>query len=553
MKTLLRIAVLGYWLASHQLQAQCDSLRLAFRGRWHFNNDTLYIDGGFLTAYPTIGSGVYSGTYIWYWHLSHEPAPGASYLLQSGSLSGQSPTLNVPLNYSAHPTYYSLTLIAVAYSPSGTFVCTDSSTIVIRGDTFSTATNPWRQFCADSVFLLIGGNSVQPNRTITLPLGTYAFDMSPRDAIHGWRLGGPSGPQSGPAPNPPNASPIGTIYLTSPGLHELAIPMYYSPCLIDTFRYYIQAVGFSFPDTCAGPAVQPCYTQLIINNASYLPVGVPINLAAGSYTFYLASADPLSFSPPPICNYSWRLCSPTLPQCLEGEGSTFSAYISQGQYTLTVISRCTWLCIITQACTDTIQFSLKGGAAPNDSVIVYYPGDSTVYTPGDTIALPVDTICLYAGVQVPHPDSLYWWSWTYYGPNGLALDSGITPVSCFSATQAGVYWITYEWGSPPNGRTAQQGPYTFYLKFGDVSTSLAQSNKSSPTLSPNPTTNPATLLLPYRIPYTVSVWEVTGREIWRTTLEGGQTYSLPIYLPRGVYLVRVETASDSYTLRLVME
>lgn len=63
MSTLGKLVGLGLWLAP--LYAQCDSLRLAYGGSWHYNGDTLHIQGGFLTAYPRI-YGPASNTVTWF-------------------------------------------------------------------------------------------------------------------------------------------------------------------------------------------------------------------------------------------------------------------------------------------------------------------------------------------------------------------------------------------------------------------------------------------------------------------------------------------------------
>lgn len=549
MKTLAWTSVLGLWLAPLFMKAQrCDSLRLAFRGQWHWDGDTLYIDGGFLTAYPRlgpIGPTPPPGNYTWYWWLNQ--LQGGSYF-RSGSLTGGSPTLNVQLNYGAHPTYYELWLVVIGNAATGTGSCTDSLRIIIRGDTIHPQPNYRCDSIRNSVSLLIGGRSVRFGGTVTLPTGSYTFNISPRDMVYGWRLTGPSGTQTASGIFAPSS--LDTLYLTSPGTHQLDISVYYAGCLPDTLRYFIQAID-SFPGISCQPAVnQPCHTRLIVNNATYLP-GQFVQLANGVYTFHLAPVSPPSTSSL-NCQYTWRICGDTIPGgCMSGQGSNFSAYIGPARYSVDVISTCQWICETTQVCRDTVSFTLSGGFNPNDTVVVSHPGSPTPYHPGDTIPLPLDTVCIYAGVQTLHPDSLYWWNWIYYGPNGQPLDSGITPVSCIYPTSAGVYSLVYGLVPPPNQRTAQNRSYTFYLHFGRTA-GLNTSPSSVPVLYPNPTSGPLWITLPEAVPYRLTVMDPTGRVIEALTVKGGGSHLLPFRLASGVYILRAESGTQLHTLRVVV-
>ncbi|MDW8417130.1 MAG: T9SS type A sorting domain-containing protein [Bacteroidia bacterium] len=555
--SLVKTVVLGLWLASHLLHAQCDSLRMAHAGQWYSNGDTLHIQGGFLTAYPRIGTSYQSGyPTLWYWFLSRIAGSGQSYYVASGSLSGttgSSVTLNVQLDYAYHPTFYHLTLIAHVYAPGGTFACTDSALIVIRGDTLPP--NPWAGFCRDSILLQIGGQQVRPQRSVSLPLGSYPFSLNRTGDFRGWWLTGPSPAQHRPDNrNLPAGTILDTAHFTAPGTHYLRIYFYNGICF-DTLTYIIHAYNPNPNQNCANSgAFSPCLPQLTVNNATYLP-GQVITLANGTYTFHLAPAANLPPSTSPSYQYYWQICGANLPGgCLSGQGSTITVPIGLASYFLQVISMATWLCPTTQVCTDTVTFVLSGGGTPNDTVIVSYPNDSTPYFPGDTIPLDLDTTCLYAGVLVPYPDSIYWWYWTYYGPTGIPLDSGITPIACVYPTQPGVYTLVYGLTPPPTGRTAQSRQYSFYLRFGGRTANITHTDAfSTPSLYPNPSSGLVWLALPNEGVYQITIREVLGREVRSLTLPGGGAQLLSLNLPAGFYLVEVEGGGKRHTLRLLLE
>ena len=71
---------------------------------------------------------------------------------------------------------------------------------------------------------------------------------------------------------------------------------------------------------------------------------------------------------------------------------------------------------------------------------------------------------------------------------------------------------------------------------------------------PNPARGPARLLLPEPTSGTLAVLDVTGRQVWRTRIEGQRTgtVQLPL-LPAGVYLVRLETDTLTATEKLVVQ
>ncbi|MCX8112629.1 MAG: T9SS type A sorting domain-containing protein [Bacteroidia bacterium] len=528
---------------------------MAHAGRWYRNGDTLRIQGGFLTAYPRVASSGYSGTYTWYWDLFRSNSAGQLLYHASGSLSGASPTLNVQLDYAHHPTYYHLNLIVGYYAPGGTNACTDSASIVIYGDTFPPS--PWAQFCRDSILLQIGGRQVQPRRSISLPLGAYPFSLSVTGDFRGWWLTGPSPAQHRHDwRNYPAGTILDTVYLTSPGRHYLRIHFYNGICW-DTIPYIIDAYIDSPFQNCLDSTMQPCLPLLIINNASYLPnSSQPIRLANGTYTFHLAPASPIPSTYYPNYIYDWRICGANLPSgCLVGQGSSITLPIISASYILEVYARVNWLCGVTQFCADTFTFVFTGGGLPNDSVIVYYPGDTTVYTPGDTISLPLDTVCLHAGVYTPYPDSVYWWNWTLYGLNGSAVDSGITSTSCVFSTQPGVYTLIYGLTPPPTNRVTQNRQYAFYIHFGARSAVLPKKDMegSTPILYPNPVSGLAWLSLSTEGPYEVAILDYTGREIERFVLRGKGPHELPLFLQAGFYLMRVTGSGTSHIIRFIVE
>ncbi|MCS7152626.1 MAG: T9SS type A sorting domain-containing protein [Bacteroidia bacterium] len=554
MKAHVKVLVLGLWLASHQVNAQrCDSLRLAFRGRWHWNGDTLYIQGGFLTAYPRlgpIGPTPPPGHYTWFWHLNQ--LVGGTYQ-QSGTLTGGNPTLSVPLNFSAHPTFYELRLRVIGNSPSGTSYCTDSIRIIIRGDTFPP--NPATLICQDSVWLRIGGVYVRRNRAVTLPLGSYPIAINYSGNISRWWVSGPSPSQGGSPTGYFYANtPFDTVHFTAPGRHFLTVYAYIHYC-IDTFTYIVDILPPSHTQNCADTSqVSPCLPQIIVNNASYLPYpfGGFFSLASGVYTFHI---QPAHHFPNTVYQYEWVLSGATIPGgAMSGTSSSISAYIGLASYILTVRVRAFWPCPITQSCDRTYTFIFSGGGTPNDTIHVTHPLDTTTYSPGDTLPLPLDTVCLYGGVQTLHPDSVYWWYWTYYGPNGQPLDSGITPVSCvYPVGGGGVYWITYGLTPPPTGRLSQQRRYTFYLKFGGRLSAVEKSPLQSVALYPNPATGSVWLRLPEEKLYSVSILDPTGRELHRMALQGGEPQLIPLSLPSGVYVVKVEYGEQVQVLRLLIQ
>lgn len=530
---------------------------MAHAGQWYRHGDTLHIQGGFLTAYLRIGTSYQAGyPVVWYWSLGRIAGPGQAYYVASGSLSGStgsSTTLNAQLDYAYHPTFYHLNLIAYVYTPVGTFACTDSALIVIRGDTLPP--NPWAHFCRDSILLQIGGRQVRPQRSISLPLGSYPFSLNRTGDFRGWWLTGPSPDQHRPDnTNLPAGTILDTAHFTVPGTHYLRIYFYNGICS-DTLVYIIHAYNPNPNQNCADSSdFPPCLPQLIINNATYLP-GQLITLANGTYTFNLAPAAALPPSTYPSYQYHWQICGATIPGgCLSGQGNTITVPIGLASYSLQVISTATWICPVTQFCTDTVTFILSGGGIPNDTVIVSHPNDSTTYVPGDTISFPLDTICLYGGITVPHPDSIYWWYWTYYGPTGIALDSGITPIACVYPTQPGVYTLVYGLTPPPNGRTAQSRRYSFYLRFGARTTSMTPAHAlSAPYLYPNPSSGLVWLSLPNEGLYQVTIREVLGREVKRYILSGGQTQLLSLNLPSGLYIMQVENGGKIHNLRLIVE
>ncbi|MCX7607140.1 MAG: hypothetical protein N2170_07760, partial [Bacteroidia bacterium] len=321
---LTRLILLGLWLGARLWSQNCDTIVLVHAGQWHNHGDTLRTTSAFLTAYPRLmGGGGPGYVYTWYWWLQQiSPAGNFS---QSGSLSGSSPTLNTPLNPNAsRPTFYELWLLLYRYGVTGGHVCTDSARIIVRVDT--PPSNPWHHLCQDTFRLVIGGRQVRLGGTVQLPLGTYTFDFSPRDIIYWWTLTGPSGPQSGGAPNPPNASPVGTVHLSSAGRHTLTIAQYWPPCLgiVDTLKFYIDAINPSASHNCSTTVLSPCVPLLTIGNASYLPGPNPITLANGTYTFSLSSATPPA-GVPLLINYYWQICGAGLPNgCLSGTGNSIT-------------------------------------------------------------------------------------------------------------------------------------------------------------------------------------------------------------------------------------
>lgn len=551
MTPLIRTAVLGFWLASALVRAQrCDSLRIAYSGRWHWDGDTLYIRGGFLTAYPRlgpIGPTPPPGYYTWYWWLNQ--LQGGSYF-RSGSLIGGFPTLNVPLNFSAHPTFYELWMIVYGQDTSGANTCTDSIRIIIRGDTFPPS--PWANFCRDSILLQIGGQTVRPNQSISLPLGSYPFSLSVPGDFRGWFMTGPS-PSQGRSDwrNYPAGTILDTAHLTAPGTHIIHINFYNGMCF-DTFTYIINVTAPSPTQNCADTVqYPPCLPMLVVNNASYLPGAGTINLATGTYLLHLQPAHP----PVPgnaLYQYEWTLSGPP-HGTIQGTSNTVPIHVMLASYLLQVRVRAYWFCPITQSCDRIYTFVLSGVPGPNDTIVLSYPTDTTTYLPGDTIPLPVDTVCLYAGLQTPHPDSAYWWYWTYYGPTGIPLDSGITPITCVYPRQPGVYRLTYGVQPVSNQRVTQHRSYNFYLHFGGRTTALSSTAATGlPLIYPNPTTGPIWLTLPEAIPYRLTIMEPTGRVIEQLTLAGEQTHLLPLRLAKGVYILRAESSTKVFTLRLVV-
>lgn len=205
---------------------------------------------------------------------------------------------------------------------------------------------------------------------------------------------------------------------------------------------------------------------------------------------------------------------------------------------------------------DTVYFYLRGGGQPNDTIIVTLPQDTTTYLPGDTIPLPLDTVCLNTGLLTPYPDSVYWWWWYYYGPTGSLLDSGITPVVCVYPVggTAGVYTLVYYPQSPLPAQRVSRQSQTFYLNFGARTSSVgAKPEGGQPSLYPVPTAGPFWLNLPDRGSYEVQVRDVLGRLVTRQSLEGERVHYLPLQLTPGLYLVEVQKGSQRTILRLLVQ
>lgn len=496
---------------------------------------------------PRVGasSGPHANYYVWHWQLRQ--LQRGSYF-QSGSTVGRTPGIMIRLNYDAHPTFYELYLIVTAHSVSSSTSCTDSIRLIVRGDTFI-ATSPRAAFCRDSIFLQLGRRSVQPGRSITLPLGIYPFSLTETGDFRGWWMTGPS-PTQGRSimRNYPAGTILDTIRLTAPGQHTLRIGFYNSVCW-DTLTYIINAFAPSPTQNCRDTLqIQPCLPQLILNNSTYLPNPYTdtIRLVRGTYQFHLQPAHPL-ISNGATYHYEWRLSGGR--DSRQDTSRSFAAYIDLRSHILEVRVRASWICPTTLTCERTYTFLLTGTMDSNDSVIVCHPGDTTIYHPSDTIPLPVDTTCIYGAIQVPHPDSVYYWNWIYYGPDRAPIDSGITAIACVYPTQPGVYSLVYRTTPMRMGRTRQ---HTFYLNFGARTTSSVESPIERLSLFPNPTTGTVYLTLPSHGMHRVTLLDPTGRYIESYELPGGQTHTLHPRLAAGLYLLRVESPQRTQLLRLAV-
>ncbi|MCS7189034.1 MAG: T9SS type A sorting domain-containing protein [Bacteroidia bacterium] len=553
MKTLQVVSLLlaGITILGWSQPYSCDTLRVAYGGQWHYDGDTLFTRTGFLTCYPRMQHRSQPGqsltyTYSWYWWLRGISSQVSNFF-SSGSLSGTNPTLSTPLaTPSSYPAFYQLWLVVWGYDTLNQVGCSDSILIIIQQDSPLPTSYP----CQDSVRLLINAQSVRGYDTITLPLGCYEFNLHYRDIVYEWRMQGPSVPQGQVfSPSLPPTSPvIDTLCLTSPGMHVLSIVQYFAPCLIDTFKYFINAVAPPVWDTCVSPNISPCMPGLTIGNASYLPGAGTISLGTGTYCMHIGLASPPST--PFISNIYWNVCGATLPGgCISGTGSTLCLPVGPASYILQVITHVSWPCPITYSCSDTTYFVLNGGLGPNDSVIVYYPNDTTSYFPGDTIPVPIDTFCLYGGVLVPAPDSSYDWWWYLYTSTGQPLDSGSTSLACLSISQPGTYPLVYGVLPVSNLRTRR---YTFYLQAGGRSTTL-HSPSLKPTIYPNPARDVVKVSLPYPASYQIEIWDPLGRLHYRAEIEGGKETTLNLNMPAGLYLMNVIGREEKFVLRLTVE
>ena len=75
-------------------------------------------------------------------------------------------------------------------------------------------------------------------------------------------------------------------------------------------------------------------------------------------------------------------------------------------------------------------------------------------------------------------------------------------------------------------------------------------------LVPNPTSSRSHVhfTLPTATPADIRIHDISGREVWRTSIEGPRTGTvrLPL-LPAGVYLVRLESDTFTATEKLVVQ
>ena len=553
----VKLSLVGLLAFGWAQSYRCDTLRVAAVSRWYYHGDTIRVEGGLPTIYLrwVHGGRRDSTDYTWWWWVRRLPS-GAH--VNSGSATGYDPSLSGAIPGSAitgYPSFFELWIVGhqYRYGPPS-YACMDSARFVVRVDSPPRFNLP--SHChPDSFFLRIAGRSVRRGHILSLPLGSYSFEQHPQGDVFSWELRGPSGYQSGGSTN---QNPIGTLHLTVPGRHVLRIIHYL--CLIDTLIYYLDAT-YSPWGSCSTFVGRGCAPSLVVNGASYLP-GHVITLPNGAYNFHLQPPAPL----PPSASYyiSWFWNCHTAPGgYVSGSGGSwsggapsFSAIVrGSAVCTLQVITSVNWFCPITQVCRDTSVFYVRGNGRPNDTVTVTCPGDTNVYTPGDTIPLPVDTVCLHTGVLTPYPDSLYWWWWHYYGPNGGLIDSGITPVVCvYPAGGPGVYSLVYSPQPPRPAQRVSGQRQTFYLNFGARTTGIASKPEGGqPVLYPVPTAGPVWLSLPERGIYEVQVRDVLGRLLTHQTLEGDRVHYLPLQLSSGLYLVEVRKGTQITLLRLLVE
>lgn len=547
---LLGLLALG-WAQSYR----CDTIRLAVAGQWYYHQDTIPLQGGLPTVFPrwVHGGQPDSTSYTWSWWIYRLPS-GA--YVNSGSLTGYQPSLSAALPASAitaYPSFFELWIVGHRYRYGG-YACMDSARFVMRVDSPPPSSLPPR--CRpDSFFLQIGGRGVAYGHTVSLPLGSYSFGLRPVDIVYYWELRGPSGFQSSGSPG---RNPIGTLHLTVPGRHVLRIVHYYATCMVDTLIYYLNATSSPF-GSCSTFVGRGCAPSLVINGASYLPNRL-ITLVNGTHTFQLQ--PPTLLPSGASYNLSWTWSCPTAPGgYMSGWGGSqngippFAGIVwGNSVCTLRVITNVHWLCPITQVCQDTSVFYIRGGATGNDTIVVTPPRDTTQYTPGDTIPLPIDTVCLHTGVITPYPDSVYWWWWYYYGPNGNPLDSGITPVVCvYPANGPGIYTLTYNPQSVPAGGRVAGQPQSFYLRFGARSTALGSPTGLPPKVYPTPTPGPVWLSLPQPGLHEVYVRDMLGRLLMQQRLEGDRVHYLPLQLSPGMYLLEVRQGPSQTVLRLLVQ